>query len=136
MRLRRRRRTTPPQWGQMVLSGAVLEAVTGCWLSGCWATFIRAFLPLEPAHLTPVYGRLPVFIAGSLPGNTPTLFTCRCRPDNFSMGTIQELCVTGDHVRHQPAIFDVVGYRFAADQRRCCVLVGRRGVSEEYRQRR
>jgi hypothetical protein len=59
----------------MALSGAVLEAVTGCWLSGCWATFIRAFLPLEPAHLTPVYGRLPVFIAGSLPGNTPTLFT-------------------------------------------------------------
>jgi hypothetical protein len=70
MHLRLRSTTTPPQWGQMALSGAVLEAVTGCWLLGCWATFIVGQLSLlgnfhsgcSPACVAlsyPVYGRLP-----------------------------------------------------------------------------
>lgn len=52
------------------------------------------------------------------------------------MGTIQDLYVAGDHVLHQPALFDVVGHRFVAHQLRCCLLVGRRGAGGEYRQRR
>lgn len=33
----------PPQRKQKALSGAVSEAVIGCWLSGCLATFIEVF---------------------------------------------------------------------------------------------
>lgn len=47
----------------MALPGAVSEAVTGCWLSGCWATFIGFVFPLEWPHLTPVYGRLTRFFS-------------------------------------------------------------------------
>jgi hypothetical protein len=59
----------------MALSGAVSEAITGCWLSGCWATFIGVVFSLELPHLTPVYGRSPLFVACSLPDNSPTFFT-------------------------------------------------------------
>lgn len=36
--------------------------------------FHRSCFPLVLPHLTPVYGRLPLFVASRLPGNTPTLF--------------------------------------------------------------
>ena len=62
MRLRRRSMTIPPHRGQIALSGAEGEAVTGRWLSGCWATFIGVVFSLELPHLTPVYGRLPLFL--------------------------------------------------------------------------
>jgi hypothetical protein len=57
----------------MALSGAVAEAVTGRWLSGCWATFIGVVFSLE-LPILPLFTAVYQLVACSLPGNPLALF--------------------------------------------------------------
>ena len=73
----------------------------------------------------PVSGRKPVGLlprSDRQPDDSGHL-TGRCWLMISRWVPFQDLCVAGDHVLHQPALFAAVGRRFAAHQRRCCLPV-------------